>query len=343
MSDKNKSPHATMQDIAKIAGVSTATVSRTLMAPEKVSFSTRLKVEQALYIGNYAMNIVVRHPRRQYSQTILVITHDSSDPGFKQILAGIEQTAGQYGYLVLIGNCLYQQKNKSQGFSYLLATQYIDGVVLLGEDLPVELNAEKQRHLPPLVMAMKFRPELDLPTVHVDNLTAAFNAVHYLHQLGHQHIACIAGPKECHLCDYRLQGYIQALHRRGITIDSNLIFRGPLCYETGEHAASAFMCLPQKPTAIFCHSDTIALGALHQLKQMGLRVPEDVSLIGFDDIQSVQYCDPPLTTVAQPSYQVGQQAMLLLIEQLQGQTKSRRSYLLESTLVIRNSTAPPKR
>ena len=131
--------------------------------------------------------------------------------------------------------------------------------------------------------------------MHIDNLTAAFEAVHYLHQLGHRQIACVAGPEQMPLSHYRLQGYVQALRRNGITVESSYITRGDFTYEAGAQALTALMAQPKPPTAVFCHSDVMAIGVLSQAKKMGLRIPQDLSIVGFDDLKLAQYCDPPLT------------------------------------------------
>lgn len=243
---------------------------------------------------------------------------------------------------MLIGDCA-QQNQQERTFVNLIITKQIDGMLLLGSNLPFDASKEEQRNLPPMVMANEFAPELELPTVHIDNLTAAFEAVHYLHQLGHRQIACVAGPEQMPLSHYRLQGYVQALRRNGITVESSYITRGDFTYEAGAQALTQLMAQPKPPTAVFCHSDVMAIGVLSQAKKMGLRVPQDLSIVGFDDLKLAQYCDPPLTTVAQPRFQIGQQAMLLLLEQLNGQTVASGSRLLDSELIIRGSTAAPKR
>ncbi|WP_404802332.1 DNA-binding transcriptional regulator CytR [Brenneria izbisi] len=327
-----------MKDVADEAGVSTATVSRTLMNPEKVSATTRKKVEQAVIAVGYSPHALARNLRRNESRTILTIVPDICDPYFSEIFRGIEETAAQHGYLVLIGDCAHQRQ-KEKTFIDLIITKQIDGMLLLGSDLPFDAGKEEQRNLPPMVMANEFAPELELPTVHIDNLTAAFEAVHYLHQLGHQRIACIAGPENMPLSQYRLQGYVQALRRSGISIDNQYIIRGDFTYETGLNGLITLMKHPLPPSAIFCHSDIMALGVLSQAKKMGLDIPRDISVVGFDDIEQAKYCWPPLTTVAQPRYQIGREAMLLLLEQLHGHTVHSGSRLLASTLVIRESSA----
>ncbi|EOV8973677.1 DNA-binding transcriptional regulator CytR [Cronobacter turicensis] len=341
MKSKKQVAAATMKDVAVRARVSTATVSRALMNPEKVSQATRNRVEQAAIDVGYLPGSLNRNLKRNESRTILVIVPDICDPFFSEIIRGIEVTAADQGYLVLIGDCAHQNQQEKT-FIDLIITKQIDGMLLLGSRLPFDASKEEQRNLPPMVMANEFAPELELPTVHIDNLTAAFNAVNYLHELGHQRIACIAGPEEMPLCHYRLQGYVQALRRSGMTVDPHYIARGDFTFEAGAQALEQLLSLPHPPTAIFCHSDVMALGALSMAKRRGFRVPDDLSIIGFDNIALAEFCDPPLTTVAQPRFDIGREAMLLLLSQLNGHTVSSGSRLLDCELVLRGTTRAPK-
>lgn len=340
MEQKKAHLTATMKDVADLAGVSTATVSRALMTPEKVSAQTRRRVEQAVAASGYSPAAIARHLRRNASRTLLTIVPDICDPFFTEVLRGIEETASERGYLVLIGDCAHQRQHEKT-FLDLIAARQIDGLLLLGANLPFDAGREEQRNLPPMVMANEFAPELELPTVHIDNLTAAFEAVCYLHQLGHQRIACIAGPERLPLCRYRLQGYIQALRRCGLALDENYITTGDFSYDSGAQGLTTLMAQPSPPSAIFCHNDLMALGALSQAQKIGLAVPRDLSLMGFDDIAQSGHSTPPLTTVAQPRYDIGREATLLLIEQLRSHKAQRGSKLLSSKLMIRESTAAP--
>lgn len=338
MKSKKQVTAATMKDVALKAKVSTATVSRALMNPDKVSQATRNRVEKAAREVGYLPQPMGRSVKRNESRTILVIVPDICDPFFSEIIRGIEVTAASNGYLVLIGDCAHQNQQEKT-FIDLIITKQIDGMLLLGSRLPFDASIEEQRNLPPMVMANEFAPELELPTVHIDNLTAAFDAVNYLHELGHQRIGCIAGPEEMPLCHYRLQGYIQALRRCGITVDTQYVVRGDFTYEAGANALTQLLLLPQPPTAVFCHNDVMALGALSQAKKLGLKVPDDLSIIGFDNIALAQFSDPPLTTVAQPCYEIGHEAMLLLLDQMQGEDVSSGSRLMDCELIIRGSTS----
>lgn len=250
MENKKEFTMTTMKDVAEMAGVSTATVSRALMNPEKVSTVTRQKVEQAVLAVGYSPHALSRNIKRNESRTILVIVPDISDPFFADVIQGIEHAAAQQGYLILIGDCA-QQTQQERTFVNLIITKQIDGMLLLGSNLPFDASKEEQRNLPPMVMANEFAPELELPTVHIDNLTAAYEAVNYLHELGHKRIACIAGPESLPLSHYRLQGYIQALRRNGITVDNDYIIRGDFSYEAGPKALRLLWSCPTPHCNIF--------------------------------------------------------------------------------------------
>ncbi|MGX5147747.1 DNA-binding transcriptional regulator CytR, partial [Enterobacter hormaechei] len=250
MKSRKEVASATMKDVAEKAQVSTATVSRALMNPDKVSQATRNRVEKAALEVGYFPQAMGRNVKRNESRTILVIVPDICDPFFSEIIRGIEVTAAAQGYLVLIGDCAHQNQQEKT-FIDLIITKQIDGMLLLGSRLPFDASIEEQRNLPPMVMANEFAPELELPTVHIDNLTAAFNAVNYLQELGHKRIGCIAGPEEMPLCHYRLQGYVQALRRTGAIVDPHYIARGDFTFEAGGQALEKLLALPEPPTAVF--------------------------------------------------------------------------------------------
>ncbi|EPP2815146.1 DNA-binding transcriptional regulator CytR [Providencia stuartii] len=341
MEQKQHSGTATMKDVANAAVVSTATVSRTLMTPEKVSLQTRQKVEQAVMDVGYYPHNLARSYKRNESKTILAIVPDISDPFFSDVICGLEKVAAQEGYFVLIGDCKHQQKQEN-AFINLIITKQIDGMVLLGSNLPFDVSAEEQKNLPPIVMANEFSPELKLPTVHIDNLTSAFNATHYLQKLGHKRIACIAGPEHMPHSQYRLEGYKKAMLRTGEKLREQYIVRGDFTHESGAEAVKTLLALPEPPTAVFCHSDIMAIGAMWQAKKSGLILPDDLSIVGFDNLEQAQYTLPALTTINHPRDEIGRHAMLLLLEQLQGNSVTPGSRLLDSDLIIRESTKAPK-
>lgn len=338
MEQNNTNPPVTMKDVADLAGVSTATVSRALMLPDKVANKTRNKIEQAILQTGYVPHMLAKGNKNNESKIFLAMALDITDPFFTDVIQGIRETAAAHGYIVLF---LDNRQQPIEAISLSAIMRHINGVILLGANTPFDMHDEESHQLPPMVMANEYLPELKLPTIHIDNMTAAFNAVHYLQHIGHNRIACISGPVHLHLSHYRQQGYIQALQRNGIAIEKSYIISGPLNFETGATSLSQLMSLPQPPSAIFCHSDIVAIGAIHQAKQLGIKIPEDLSIVGFDDIALAQYADPPLTTVAQPRYKIGQKAVLLLLELLQKNSVKSGSILLDSELIIRESTAKP--
>jgi LacI family repressor for deo operon, udp, cdd, tsx, nupC, and nupG len=330
---------ATMKDVAQLAGVSTATVSRALMNPEKVSTSTRKKVENAVMETGYSPNSLARNLRRNESKTIVAMVPDVGDPYYADILRGIEEAAMEHGYLVLIGDTS-QPLSKNETISNLVFTKQADGLLLLGNKIPFDVSKAEQKNLPPIVMACEYAPELELPTVHIDNLTAAFDAVNYLTQMGHSRIAQLCGSNQAALSQFRKQGYQQALRRAGIAVNPAYTVHSDFTATGGARAVTALLSQPEPPTAIFCHNDLMAIGAMQQAKRLGFRVPQDLSIIGFDNIAFAELCDPPLTCLAQPRFQIGYQAMLLLLERLKGKEIPAGSRLLDTQLIARESTAP---
>lgn len=331
---------ATMKDVAELAGVSTATVSRALMSPEKVSSSTRKRVEDAVIESGYCPNSMTRNIKRNESKTLVVIVPNLCDPYFSEIIRGIEEAASEQGYLVLHGDS-HQQKCRDNSLVNLAYSKQADGMILLGTDLPIDASKTEQRNLPPMVMACEYAPELELPTVHIDNLTASFEAVNYLAQLGHKRIGEIRGPETAPLCSFRSQGFQQALRRAGLSIDLTNSVSGDFSFESGAQALRKLMSVGSPPSAVFCHNDMMAIGAIKEAKKMGLRVPQDISFIGFDNIEFSEFCDPPLTTVSQPRYEIGYQATKMLFELLNGNEVRSGSRLLDAELVVRQSTLPP--
>ncbi|WP_084884144.1 DNA-binding transcriptional regulator CytR [Vibrio sp. qd031] len=331
---------ATMKDVADLAGVSTATVSRALMNPEKVSVSTRKRVEEAIVEAGYAPNSLARNLRRNESKTIVVIVPDICDTYFSEIIRGIEDAALEQGYLVLLGDAS-KHKGRENAFVNLVFTKQADGMILLGSDVPFDVSKEEQRNLPPLVMSCEYAPELELPTVHIDNLTAAYDIVNHLTSIGHRRVAQISGPITSPLSNFRHRGYQQALRRSGGALNDGFTAYGDFSFDSGAQLAKELLSSSLAPTAIFCHNDAMAIGAMQTVKKMGLRIPEDISVVGFDDIQYSAYTDPPLTTVKQPRYEIGRESALMLLARLKGHSGSIPSKILEAKSVIRESTCPP--
>ncbi|MGL5250413.1 MAG: DNA-binding transcriptional regulator CytR [Enterovibrio sp.] len=330
---------ATMKDVAHLAGVSTATVSRALTCPEKVSAITHKKIEHAVATAGYCAIPAARLLRRPTSKNIFVLVGDLCDPFYTQIIRGIEETASQHGYTALISSAA--KKLDHDSLQQLLLQKQFDGVLLLGISLPQESLQTDPKTVAPLVMVGEYAPELGLPTVHIDDLTAAFNAVSYLTHLGHKHIAQIISKAPSAVTQFRVQGYQQALRRAGIPISAHYNVTAQDSFADGARAMAQLLAQRVPPTAVFCHSDALAIGAMQQAKQLGFCVPRDISIIGFDNIEFAKMCDPELTTISQPRYEMGRQAMLLLLDSLSGKNVNPGSRLLDTQMVIRQSVGAP--
>lgn len=309
---------ATMKDVAQLAGVSTATVSRALDKPESVSDTTRRRVERAVIATGYKINVQARSLRRKESRTIVVMVADINNPFYGEIIKGIEQEAVASNYLVLLGDASLQEHEKL--YSELVFTRQADGLILIGVPLPRNLRQRQVNELPPVVMACEYEMDLKLPTVGIDNRAAAQSAVRYLINLGHQRIATVTGSRLNPLTTHRLAGYRDALKKAGIPFDEQLVIDETYSFDGGSNAMRYFHDLPKKPTAIFCHADTQAIGVLHQARCFGINIPGQLSVIGFDGLDLGNYCYPTLTTVLQPRIELGRTAMRTLMDHIQGGT-----------------------
>lgn len=338
--ENNDNVPVTMRDVARLAGVSTATVSRTLTSPAKVSPITRNKVELAIQHSGYKPQRMLLYPSHCQSRLLLVLTPDLTDPAIISLIKGMKSTAAKQGYRLLITE--YQRlHSQTDALIALLDSHPISGIILTGsQTLPVEDEKLYQR-LPTMVMVNEFITQPSIPAIYGDQLSAAFNATCYLHQTGHRRIAFIAAPDDALHSRHRRLGYSQALHRCLIAFEPGYVISSPVSYEGGANAVSELMALNQPPTAILCHSDTIAIGVLAQARKQGLSVPDDISVIGFDNIPQAEYTTPPLTTMDMSAYQMGETAVLSLVKQQSG-ISSDETILLESHLLVRQSTASPK-
>ncbi|MBL4805835.1 MAG: LacI family DNA-binding transcriptional regulator [Rhodobacteraceae bacterium] len=326
---------ATIDDVAKLAGVSIATVSRTISKPEKVAESTRKKVTAAIARTGYVANAMARNLRLKRSQMVLVLTPSIADPNFPGILIGLEKAASKRGYGVLIGNT---DGGVTQEESYLrfLSTGMADGLIVLTGHLPVAGWGNSAAAFPPLVAATRPIDHFDIDYVGVNDMVAAKMATEYLVSLGHMHIAYIAGPAGSAVSENRQAGYAKAMSAEWLVDGDGTI-------EGGRAAVERLFIRDTLPTAFFCFNDDTAIGVIGALKSRGYRVPEDFSVIGFDDIPYANTITPSLTTVRQPRLQIGETAMGILLDKLTGNRDAPSKRLLHGDLVVRESCTRPRR
>lgn len=334
---------ATIRDVAREAGVSTATVSRVLSRPDVVNAETRASVMVAIENLGYTPNAAAKSLRTLRSGKILVTVPDIANPFFSLILQGIESAALRSGYAVLLGDTQHDDAREQQ-YALMLQRREADGLIFLGHRLPkaaAGIVRSKPRGQAPVVNGCEFSPSLGVPSVHIDNAKAAFEAIDHLCQLGHRRIGVVTGPMASPLSRDRLKG-ATARADRDRTRVTIAVAGGDFSIESGIAAGDQLLSAARPPTGIFCFNDEMAIGVLHSARQRRLHVPVDLSVIGFDDIRFAQYMDPPLTTIRQPMRELGEATVRLLLNILRGNVKDAVSVTLPHALIVRASTAPPR-
>ena len=319
--------------VAELAGVSVATVSRTLKNPDVVAPATRERVQAAVAAANYRPNGMAVQFRSRRTGNLVVLVPLIANSFFARVIAGIQQAAQAVGYRVLLCDTAGDERRERE-YAELVYARQADGVIQLRAFDPFA----GQGDIPPVVNACEVLADHTWPKVRLDNRAAARCLTEHLLALGHRRIALIKGPEDSPLTLERLAGYQEALTQAGIALDPGLLHEGDFTLAAGAAAAKALLTLPERPTALFCCSDEMAIGALQVLRRSGLRVPEDISLAGFDDIAFAAYTEPPLTTIAQPAEAFGQRAVAMLLEVLNGGTPAAREVVLPFELKVRGST-----
>ena len=343
ISVESKPAAITLRDVARIAGVSTATVSRALERPDAVAEETKRRILEAVASCGYTPNISARNLRKMETRLVTILIPDVTNPFFNEIVRGIEQVAREHGYSVLLADT-ENLPGQETAYGSLLAAPRTDGMILLNGRVPAGLmpQGHTQGKLPPIVVACEYVTNVDLPTVQIDNIEAAREATEHLIQLGHKRIGFITGPLWNVLSRDRMHGYRDALLDAGLTFQDQLVAQGNFSIASGVAAATQLLHLPQWPTAIFASNDEMAIGAIRAIRDRGLRVPQDLSIMGFDDIRFAAFVDPPLTTVSQPGGEIGRMAMTLLLKIMTGEAVDDRRILLPTHLILRASTAKAK-
>ncbi|WP_299597295.1 LacI family DNA-binding transcriptional regulator [uncultured Microbulbifer sp.] len=331
-----------IKKVAKLAGVSTATVSRYLNSPEQVKEKTRNKVQAAIRETGYAPNSLARNFRRGKTSLIVVVLPAVGDPFLDKVMRGIWRVADEQGYSILIRDT---QANSHEFDEYtdLVFSKQADGILLLASISPFDeaaSNRDNERAHPPLVLGLEsVSAELShFPSVRVDNIAAAMDGTDYLIQLGHQRIGFIAGKRDSLLTKDREKGYRKAMRQAKLAVSNDWIVEGEQTIDGARRATRRLLDLEQRPTAIFCANDEMALGAMHEIKNAGLKVPRDISVIGFDDIRYAEIADPPLTTISQPAEEIGERSMRRLCQAIDGSDGDSAPEMLPHNLIVRKST-----
>ncbi|MEJ2382906.1 MAG: LacI family DNA-binding transcriptional regulator [Xanthomonadales bacterium] len=334
-----------IKDVARLAGVSIATVSRAVNEPDRVRRETRERVQDAIRQTGYAPNSLARSFRRGRTQVIMVVLPSVGDPFFTEVMRGVRAVAAREGYSLLINETQFNTLTADE-IGAMVVSRQADGIILLASLSPFGtrvLSAENRRALPMVIGCETIAPELsEIPGIHIDNVAAAREATAYLQDLGHRRIAFMYGEHATLLTADREAGYRQAMDAAALPVHPDWIVEGQLSIEGAIAATSRLLELPERPTAIFCANDEMAMGCMHALKTAGLAVPRDVSVVGFDDTRYARITDPPLTTVRQPARLIGERVMERLLLEI-GATDADDAgvEILPHELIIRASAAPP--
>ena len=327
-----------MREVAEHAGVSVTTVSHVVNNTRAVNPDTRKRVEEAMRILGYQPNVVARSLRRGKTHTIGIILPDSANPYFAEVVRGVEDTSFSHGYSVILCNS-DNDLDKERLYTNVLLEKQVDGIIIVAAGLSSENIRNLLAREIPLVLVDRRVPEVDADYVLTDNQGGGRLATRHLIDRGHRTIACIAGLEGVKLSSDRIAGYQEALEQAGIAIQPQLILRGDFQYQSGYHAAQRLFGNRSMPTAIFACNDLMAIGAYRFAHEKGLRIPDQLSIVGFDDIRLAAYAYPPLTTIRQSKHTMGASAAKLLIERMAHRELAPRLEVLDTQLVIRQSTA----
>ena len=327
---------STIRDVARRARVSIATVSRVISRnPHKVSDATRGRILKAVKELDYRPNALAQGLIMKKSMTLGVIIPDISNPYYAEIVRGIQDGAEVLGYAVVLQNT-DRKKERIIKCIQVLRDKQADGILFSGGRIHGDEILSALEEIAGRVVVIG-RYDVTSPAVRVDNAGGATQAVQHLIDLGHEGTGFISGPKTSTSIIDRFEGYRAALERQGLRYEKGWVKQGNLTPESGYQAAKEILKLKTRPSAILACNDLMAFGAIHAAKELGLSVPGEVSVVGFDNIPLSSYFEPPLTTVEIPMYSVGMAAMQMLADLLAGR-EVEHLRLFKTHLRVRGST-----
>jgi LacI family transcriptional regulator len=334
-------PNVTLEAIARAAGVSPSTVSRILNGTARVVPAKQQAVEQAIARFNYRPNVLARGLASGRTETIGVLTQAVSSPFYAEWLRGIEEALYEPGFTPIFVSSRWNLNDERARLEQFIARR-VDGIILLHAQLDEPTLSDYARHAPMLVLGRSVQNSASLAGLPIDNMQGARDATRHLIEQGHREIAFIAGPSSHEDAIERLDGYRVALEEAGIGFDADLVEQGDYLETGGVTAMERLMARHPSFSAVFCANDQTAYGARLAMFRRGVRVPEDVSLVGFDDLPTSSYMTPPLTTVRQPTYEIGRLAAQGIVQMIRKQSIALSPIPL--TLVTRETTrrvSPP--
>ncbi|WP_219414953.1 LacI family DNA-binding transcriptional regulator [Pseudonocardia nigra] len=329
----------TITAIAQEAGVSLPTVSRVVNGRADVAPETRKRIEELLQQHGYQ-----RPTRRQETRANLIdlVFNDIDSPWALEIIRGVEEVAHGAGAGTVV-SAIHRRSTVARQWLENVRARASDGVIFVTSDLEPTLHAELRRlHVPTVVVDPAGIPALDVPTIGATNWSGGMSATEHLLGLGHRRIGIVAGHPRLLCSRARLDGYRAALQSAGIAVDDALIEQGDFKHESGYSAACSLLDLAEPPTAIVASSDEMAFGVYEAARVRHLRVPDDLSVVGFDDLPGARWASPPLTTVRQPLVEMGLLAARTVLRLMNGEEIESPRVELATDLVVRHSTASPR-
>ncbi len=331
----------TIGDVAKLAGVSTMTVSRVINNSGYISPSTRERVERAITQLGYVPNALARSLRFKQTKTIALILTDITNPFFTTVARGVEDAASEQGFSVILCNTDESESKEGEYLNMLLQKQ-VDGILLVPARCSSESISMLQSRSVPTVVLDRRVEGVQVDAVLGDSEEGAYQLVRHLLDLGHRRIAVLSGPRSVSTATDRVAGFRRAMTKAGLTIDESMVQYEAFSQEAGYRMTQRVLAAAHRPTALFAGNNFIAVGAFGALRDAGLKVPEEMSLVAFDDLPLPLAMDPFLTVAAQPAYEMGRRATELLLDRLTGEAPEEcRDVVLPVTLVVRRSSAPP--
>jgi LacI family transcriptional regulator len=333
MNRTRKTP--TIRDVAEAAGVSVSTVSRVLNNKDDVARETYQKVQRVIEELGYTSSLAAKSMRSHRTDVIGLVTPDVSDDFSIQVMKGVNRAIGELGYDLIIytGGDVEQESlaEREQRYVSLLNGSITDGVIVVTPAAPTFATTS------PLVIIDPNTQGPDYPTVIATNRSGALAVMRYLSDLGHRRIGFIKGRSDLISAIQRQQGYEDGLREAGIAQDAALVQEGDYTEETGFESTQRLLALPNSPTAIFAANDQSAIGAIRAIQQAGLRVPEDISVVGFDNTPGTAHISPGLTTVDQFIEKMGYVATEMLIDLIQGEPLESNPHQIPTQLIVRDS------
>ncbi|PSW05212.1 substrate-binding domain-containing protein [Photobacterium lipolyticum] len=328
---------ATIKDVAKHAGVSTSTVSHVLNKTRFVSEEISQRVLAAVETLNYAPSALARSLKVNHTRTFGMLVTTSTNPFFGEVVKGVERRCYEQGYNLILCNTEGDLERMHSNLDTLLQKR-VDGLLLMCSEVEGQAFDLFSRHQPVPTVVMDWGP-MDFPSDKIQDNShhGGYLATRHLIAKGHKKIGCLTGPLDKLSAQQRLSGFIQAMEESGLTINKNWIISGKFECEGGEKAFEELYSKGPLPSALFVCNDMMAMGVINTASKKGISVPDDISIVGYDDIKLAQYITPSLTTIHQPKHRLGQQAVDTLLDKIKTKRVSNQVIQLEPTLVERDS------